>query len=201
MAQLFWNHSRPTPLWFISFSHYKIYLQLKKVSLWADCVMLNLLLYLYFCPSQCWSLPSSQSSTSISPSVSMSSAWLEGIEWVGLLLCGSFMEIVLDPETWLSLGWSGGTGRATSVSWFLLLGLKRKYVWINKSTLMKPKSGVLYLIITLKQICLEDSPLSLPLRYWFLLFNSFWRPRAKSRGPLFQLSLFQILLRENNNLY
>lgn len=50
-----------------------------------------------------------------------------------------------------------------------------------------------YLKLRLPQPYLDDSPLHLILSSRFFFFGCFRRPGAESRGPLFQLDLFQIL--------
>ena len=53
-------------------------------------------------------------------------------------------------------------------------------------------SDIMSVRVKLSQLS-DDSPLHLALRGWFLFLCSFRRPGAESRGPLFQLDLFQIL--------
>lgn len=144
---------------------------------------------------------SSQSSTSISPSVSMSSGRLAVLKGAGFArgcvspLCSSCSGLEMAagplPGAWLSLGWTGGargaTGRlwATKVSWLFEKDLRRQYGYILS---IEHISSLKYW--KLSQLYSGDL---LILGSWFIFFCCFRRPGAESRGSLFQLDLFQIL--------
>lgn len=157
---------------------------------------------------------SSQLSTSISPSVSMSSGWFVGRETEGFAtscaspLCSSCtgLEMAAGPlqGAWLSLGWTGGArgivvrlgaGRA---SWLLEKGLQRE----SMCAFFKHSPGGFMFWLFKTESIRDDSPLHLILSRWFLFFGYFRRPWAESGGPLLQLDLFEILeINENTRWY
>lgn len=153
---------------------------------------------------------SSQLSTSISPSVSMSSGWLVLRETEGFAascaspLCSSCtgLEMAAGPlqGAWLSPGWTGGArgimvrlgaGRA---SWLLEKGLHRHRACVIFFYFFFKHlpGGFMSWLFKTKSIR-DDSPLHLILSRWFLFFGYFRRPWAESGGPLLQLDLFEIL--------